>query len=499
MALHAWPAHSASSILGEPTRKHAPSKVEMEVHIDGHHQFKIYTTASSVTGHVVVKTSQDINLKEIRINLLGNCKTRVDTVNLPQSTAKIFLNLTMPVPESCYPESRCYKAGVTYAIPFHFIIPRHLTLNACHHYVSSDSVREDHLRLPPSVGDWVKGDFAPQMTRIRYSVLAKAYYEHPDGKDTKAAEASRDIKVIPITPEKAPLNITAQDKLYTMAKSKSLRKSILSPRLGTVTVSASQPRSVMMDIDGHSTTPTTAHLDLVFVPASVESQPPRIIGVASKVTAVSYYSANKICQYPNHREWDRTFGIEGAGSYSSSVPLPVAPVESAAWEQHLTTQPRRDSGYHSGHQSESDHAVTDRETLPPGQKRSHKGAPYYYATKVRVPIEIPAAKKQFIPTFHSCNASRVYVLLMAVTLSTLAGKTLTISVGVPLQIGVGSRGGPRADATGLPTFEAAMEENDTAAGLEVDAYLRSRTMSVPDIEFHSVLPGYSSSRNRPAP
>ncbi|KAJ8132403.1 hypothetical protein O1611_g1224 [Lasiodiplodia mahajangana] len=75
---------------------------------------------------------------------------------------------------------------------------------------------------------------------------------------------------------------------------------------------------------------------------------------------------------------------------------------------------------------------------------------------------------------------------MTVTLSALVGTSSTVTLGVPLQVGVGPREGNRVDSTGLPTFEAAMED----AALEVDAYLQPRTMSVPNIEFCSQLPGY---------
>ncbi|KAI0425179.1 arrestin [Xylaria sp. FL1042] len=475
--------HASTTV--ESAQKHVTPKLNMDIHIDNHYQSKIYTTSSTVSGHVEMNASHDVPFDKVQVLLLGTSRTRVDAINIPQATSHTFLKLIMPLPDSYYPTTRCFDAGTTYKIPFHFVIPQHLTLNACSHRIPSDTLKEAHLRLPPSIGDWDKDDFTPHMSRVTYSLRARIYQKDAEGKSTKAIEASHDIKVIPMVAEDAPLNITDQDKMYVMSKSKTLRKSILSPKLGKMRVSANQPAPIMISSDGHSATPTTAQLDLVFEPSSSESQPPKVVGVSSKITAVTYYSAGGINQYPNLKDWARSFGADGRGAYSSSVPLPTAPIENASWTQHLTAQGRRDSGYGSELPYDSDHSAN-------GQPRSdnhkrNKGAPYRYGMKVQVPVQLPVGKKQFVPTFHSCISSRVYVLWMTVTLSALAGTSSTIALGVPLQIGAGPRGGGRVDATGLPTFEAAMED----AALEIDAYLRPRTMYVPDVEFCSQLPGYS--------
>ncbi|KAI0555124.1 arrestin [Xylaria curta] len=483
--------HSQVSAVVEPVQRH---KINMDIHIDNHYQSKIYTTSSTVSGHVKVKATHDVQFDKVQILLLGTSRTRIDAINIPQATSHTFLKLIMPIPDSYYPESRCFEAGTTYTIPFHFVVPQHLTLNACSHHAPNDALKEHHLRLPPSLGDWDKDDFTPNMSRVTYCVRARVYQEDSDGKSEKAVEVSHDIRVIPIVAEDAPLNITQQDKMYVMSKSKTLRKSILSPKLGKVTVSANQPAPAMISSDGHCITPTTAQLNLVFEPTSNESQPPRITGVTSKVTAVTYYSAGGINQYPNLKDWGRSFGSDGRGAYSNSVPLPATTIKSDPWQQQLTAQGRRDSGYDSAFHSDSEHSANGRHSPSSdrdSRKRSKKTPPYQYATKVLVPIELPACKKQFVPTFYSCISSRVYVLWMTVTLSGVAGMNSTITLGVPLQVGASPGEDSRVDATGLPTFEAAMED-DT---LEIDAYLQPRTISVPNIEFRSELPGYTELRS----
>ncbi|KAJ2979217.1 hypothetical protein NUW58_g7260 [Xylaria curta] len=272
MSIRPWPNSHASAVV-ESAQRH---KVKMDIHIDNHYQSKIYTTSSTVAGHLKVNASHDVQFDKVQILLVGASRTRIDAINIPQATSHTFLKLMMPVPDSYYPENRRFEAGTTYTIPFHFVIPQHLTLNACSHHVPNDALKETHLRLPPSVGDWDKDDFTPNMSRTTYLVRARVYHEDGDDKSHKVAETSHDIKVIPMVAEDAPLNITQQDKLYVMSKKKTLRKSILSPKLGKVTVSANQPAPAMISSDGHSITPTTAQLDLVFEPTSNESQPPKV-------------------------------------------------------------------------------------------------------------------------------------------------------------------------------------------------------------------------------
>ncbi|KAI0193804.1 arrestin [Astrocystis sublimbata] len=489
MTIRVAPNSQASPVV-EPAQR---QQLNMNVQIDNHYHSKIYTTSSTVSGRLEVKAIHDVQFDNVEILLLGVSKTRNDAISIPQATSHTFLKLIMPVPESCYPETRRFKAGSTYTIPFHFVIPQQLTLSACSHRAPNDVLKEEHLRLPPSMGGWGKDDFSPTMSRVTYSVRARVYQDGSEGKSEKMMEALQDFKMIPTVSEDAPLDVTPQDKLYAMSKSKTLRKSILSPKLGKVTVVAQQPAPAMISSDGHSVTPTTAHLNVEFEPESNDSQPPKVISVTSKIAALTYYSACGINQFPNTKDWVRAINSDGRGAYSGSAQLPTTSIKSAPWEQHLTSQGRRDSGYESaGLLSDSEHSANGRHSPPPkreGRKSTKRNAPYYYTTKVQIPVEFQGTKKQFIPTFHSCITSRVYVLWMAVTLAGSGGLSSTINVGVPLQIGVSPEQDSRVDSTGLPTFEAAMEDASLGEGME--DYFQPRTIAIPNIEFRSELPGYA--------
>ncbi|KAI1404627.1 hypothetical protein F4819DRAFT_93788 [Hypoxylon fuscum] len=460
------------------------TKPSMDIQINNHYRSKVYTTGSEVSGHVTITSQSDVRFDVLQIVLLGISKTRIDAVNIPHATSHTFLKLIMPIPESTYPVPRIFEGGMTYTVPFTFVIPSTLTLNACNHHVANESVQEHHVRLPPTVGSWEKDDFAPNMSRIQYAIKARAYRDDEVGISTKLMEAGREIRVLPAVPEDAPLNITKHDDMYTMSKSKTLRKTIISPKSGKVTITATQPSAAMLSPDGQTITSTTVPLDLEFVPSSGDARPPKVTGISSKVTAVTYYSAGGINHYPNLKNWHRSLGSEGRGSYSGTTSVIAGPVGEIRWDKHLTAQARRDSGYGSETLSSSDSDQSPR-TAPKQRSKGSSSSPVFHTARLQVSVQLPTHKKTFLPTFHSCIASRVYVLWVTVTLVS-GGASAHVTLAVPLQIGVGSSV-PRVDpAEQPPTFE----EFEQA---EADMYLRPRVMSLPTIDFHhgAALPGYA--------
>ncbi|KAI1487156.1 hypothetical protein F5X96DRAFT_172121 [Biscogniauxia mediterranea] len=488
-----------ASLSGYARKMSIIPKPSISVQIDNHYRSKIYTTSSEVSGHVVVSPSHDVRFDSVQILLIGTSKTRIDAVNIPQATSHTFLKVAMPIPESSYPVPRIFEAGRTYKLPFHFVIPSQLTINACNHNVSSSSIQEAHVRLPPSLGNWEKDDFAPNMSRVTYCVKARAFRDDGEmGRETtKVMEAAQEIMVLPAIPEDAPLNIADCDQLlYTTSKTKVLKKSILSAKTGQVTVSASQSGAAMISTDGHSIAPTTARLNLEFEPSSVDSQPPKVTGVSSKITSVTYFSSSGINHYPNLKDWaESSFGRDGRGCYSSTVSIPPGRIDKVVWRQRSRAHTRRDSGYCTDTPSDSDQssdsqrpllsAVTDKKRNSSRGRSKGSSAPYSYTASIQVPIQLPTHKKQFLPTFHSCITSRIYVLNLTVTLLTGSASS-NITVSVPLQIGVEAPS-PRVDDAQPPTFEASMQEDEATAA---DEFLRPRTLYMPDIAFQSTLPGY---------
>ncbi|XXG94229.1 hypothetical protein Hte_000483 [Hypoxylon texense] len=482
---------SKAPTLGGYARKLSiKTKPSITIHINNHYRSKVYTTGDEVSGYATISPQSDVRFDTLQIALLGTSKTRMDAVNIPQATAHTFLKLLMPIPESSYPVPRIFEAGMNYTVPFTFVIPSTLTLGACSHHVANESIQEHHVRLPPTVGSWEKDDFAPNMSRVQYVVKARAYRdEESSGVSTKVMEAGREIRVLPAAPEDPPLSITKHDDLYTMAKSKTLRRTILSPRSGRVTVTAQQPGAAMMSPDGQTIAPTAVPLDLAFEPASGDARPPEVTGVSSKITAVTYFSAVGINHYPNLKSWRRSFGSEGRGSYSGTTSASTGPAGAVRWTRQLAAQARRDSGYGSEgpSSSDTDHSgnrlVTAAAAAAAAPKKRKAESSIVHTARLRVPVQVPAAKKAFVPTFHSCIASRVYVLWLTVSLSA-GGATAHVTLGVPLQIGVtgssssGAAGEDRGG--GGPEMPPTFQEFEEA---EADEYWRPRVLGLPAVEF----------------
>ena len=123
--------------------------------------------------------------------------------------------------------------------------------------------------------------------------------------------------------------------------------------------------------------------------------------------------------------------------------------------------------------------------------------PAPYTGTLQIPIHLPTEKKTFLPTFHSCITSRVYVLNLTVSLS-CGGTASSLALAVPLQVGVlepssatstSSAASRAADYEPLlpPSFEA-----DFEADADADQHLRPRIFAAPpDGGGAAALPGYA--------
>lgn len=553
---------SRASIVSRASDSHSLSaharmaypKSDIEIHLKNHYKAKTYTSGSVVEGEVTIATHRDVRFDSIEIVLLGSATTRTEGYSAPHESTHTFLKLLMPIPESTYPVPRVLESGRTLTIPFNFVLPGFLTLNACNHLIESDHLRQQHLRLPPSMGafargSWEKDDMAPHMAEVVYSIKARVWRASSgpglgSSSSTKIMEVVKPIQVLPASAEDAPLSVTWSDTLYKMTRTKTLRRNLLSPKLGTLTVSGQQPRALVLHPDGTLAAGSTVQLDLAFEPAcsdpaaAAAATPPRLAGVATKVCAHTFYASGAIRTAPDAGNWLAQGVATRHGAYATSVALPAAgPPPGLVWRaQRRRQQPqehlsRRDSGYGSesagGEEDEVDDddtcsgrytatpsaparpekpsqqrrrslasllstststsrsAPTTRTPSPPSERRrrgpgdgaSANTAAGAAAEAVRhtatlhLPLAaLPTAKKTFVPTFHSCILSRVYVLRVTLTLALGSGaSTVSMSLDLPLQIAVASssaaaaaegQDGAESDEGGeeLPSWEDAVED-----------------------------------------
>lgn len=477
----------------------AHSKSVVEVTLDRHYISKVYTSGSKVTGTVVIQPHQNVKYDEFEILFLGVAATRLDFVQQFTSHSwRPFLKLRMPIEDSHLPESNIFKAGERYTVPFNFVVPHQLTLGACNHTVVSPTVQQQHVRMPPSVGCWESDDMAPEMAQIRYSVQAHALRKIAgEEKPHNVLEGERIIKVLPASPEDAPLDISGRDELYKLSKAKTIRKSLFSPKTGKLSADTAQPGAVMLSADGRDASSSTARINLQFVPDSAETAPPKINSVTAKLQTITYFSGGTVDHLPNYGGRG-TYHATPALSYSTTSSLSQkASPESIKWRQENVSAMRRDSGYSSfgdedAIQSDSSAGATEaRRSGKP--KTTKKSCPIRHTSSLDINFSLPSSKKKFfLPSFHNCLISRVYVLQL--TLS-IGPTNTTMTLALPLQIGVDTVHEPLGGE--LPSFETVMA---LAEEEEADVFFHPRTVPFPPgLDHHSILPGYEETNRRAIP
>jgi hypothetical protein len=488
-----------AALLGGSTRpqggagQHCAHKSALTIKLDGHFSSKVYTSGSKITGHVEIFSQHDVQYDDFEIVFTGVSSTRLDFVQqFTCNSWRPFMKLRMPLEEDQLPRDHIFRAGQRYAIPFHFVVPHQLTIGACSHNVVNPDVQQQHLRMPPSVGCWEYDDMAPDMAEVQYAIKVRAL-RNIEGLEEplKLMVADHVLKVLPATPEEAPIDVSFRDEGYKLAKSKTIRKSIFSPKTGKLSADTAQPGAVMLSADGRKASGSSARVNLQFVPDSADTAPPKINSVSAKLQVTTFFSGGAVDHLPNLGSRTCHHSTPSL-SYSNSINLiNNKTLDSVSWAQELVSQhTRRDSGYSSfaDESTDSDNAnghSTVRKSSKSKEKSGKKSSPIRHTATVDVPFTLPTTgKKIWLPTFHNCLISRTYSL--QVTLS--VGPTNTaINLVMPLQVGVETIHDPHGGE--LPSFETALAE---AEAEEANSFFQPRVMQIPQTPQQSMLPGYES-------
>ncbi|KAH7327976.1 hypothetical protein B0I35DRAFT_5609 [Stachybotrys elegans] len=470
-----------------------------EIVIDGHYSSKVYTSGSSITGRAIIRPTHDVTFSNFEIIFTGSAGTRIDFVQqFPAHSIRNFMKLRMPIYDTDLPRPRIFREGHTYTIPFHFVVPHELTIGACCHSYDNPAVQAQHVQPPPTMGFWECDDQAPEMAKIEYAVKARAF-DLVDGDLRKVLEGYHIVKVLPASPEQAPLDISWKDERYQLSKTKTIRKNLFSGKLGKLTSSATQPAAIMLPADAHGASSTSARINFEFHPTATDVTPPKISSVSGKIISTTYFSVNPVRDFPNLGSRSNHLNVP-ALTYSNTTSLFSTQVGNAAkWTQQGATSERRDSGYWSP-QLDEEAVDTDgsegRNNQPRAKNSSKKSAcPFKYTTTVDIPFSLPTGiKKIFLPTFHSCLISRTYVLQLNVS---IGSSSTTMSLAVPLQIGVETVNDPMLHDE-LPSFETALAQ---AQQQNADAYLHPEMFDMAGADFQGggTLPGYDHVRGHPIP
>lgn len=383
-----------------------------EVSLELHHHYssKIFYPGSVVSGDLVVAPTRHLEDVAIQISFVGKSQVQREDVQGRQTTSHNFLKLDMPLPDSSYPQSGDMQSGTSYRIPFSFTVPLQLLPSACPRKDDLDGVSDHHLQLPPTMGGWEKDDMSPELTRISYAVTASVYQ---GASSRKIMGASKSVNVLGSIFEDPPLNITKKDENYKMKRTKKVRNGLLSRSLGRITATADQPTAFYLESDGRVANQSEAIVNLFFEPSAPGIAPPEIETVSAKIRAYTWYSGTPMQTLPN-------FG-PGRGAFSMTVPVKTESVTDASWALSL---------------SKLDELDYKKQSLTTQRKA------------VNVRFTLPASKKTFLPTFHSCLISRAYTMELKLKIG-----SQNVNLALPVQIvnGIASVFDDENDV--LPKFE----------------------------------------------
>ncbi|KAH7469784.1 hypothetical protein IWW34DRAFT_440169 [Fusarium oxysporum f. sp. albedinis] len=435
-----------------PTRR--KSECPLEVNIDRHFEAKIYTSGSTITGSVSFSPSADLTVDAFEIVFTGSETTLVQMFHqgtMPKSGHK-FLQLRMPIPESALPPDGVLQAGQTYEVPFSFVIPYQLPSAACKH--RNPIIRERHLQLPPTIGSWEHDDMAVHTIAVNYGVDARALLKTDKGK-SMVLERTHPVKVMPYLPEQPPLHIVPGNPRFTLTHEKSIRKDILSSKLGYIRATTRQPDPVIISADKLQPSECSLNIDLEFWPTSKKATPPEMYAKSATIKASTYYSTGHLSFLPDQHNFPSvmpnpilSFVLDESATVTSS-PTPH-------WEQTSASisAPSSRRGSENSTMGEEPPRTASRR----GSKSSDiikAEAPRHTAT-LPVSIALPSPdNKILLPTFYSCLISRTYILEVVLA-SRAHGSSFMLRL--PLQIAV--EGHHETGINHVPTYEQVQAGQD---------------------------------------
>ncbi|KAF5646188.1 hypothetical protein F52700_1878 [Fusarium sp. NRRL 52700] len=435
-----------------PTRR--KSECPLEITIDRHFEAKIYTSGSTITGSVSFSPSADLTVDAFEIVFTGSETTLVQMFHqgtMPKSGHK-FLQLRMPIPESALPPDGVLQAGQSYEVPFSFVIPYQLPSAACKH--QNPIIRERHLQLPPTIGSWEHDDMAVHTIAINYGVDARALLRTDKGK-SMVLERTHPVKVMPYLPEQPPLHLLPGNPRFTMTQEKSIRKDILSSKLGYVRASTRQPDPIIISADKLQPSECSLNIDLEFWPTSKKATPPEMYAKSASIKASTYYSTGHLSFLPDQHNFPSVMPnpiLSFVLDESATVTKSPAP----HWEQTAASMSAPCSRRGSENSTMGDEPL--RTTSRRGSKSSDiikAEAPRHTAT-LPISIELPSPdNKILLPTFYSCLISRTY-MLEVVLASRAHGSSFTLRL--PLQIAV--EGHHETGINHVPTYEQVQAGQD---------------------------------------
>jgi len=434
-------------------------KSDIEIVLEGREDFiHSYSTYDEIKGTVNLKFDKETTIDDLSVTFEGVSATYVEKVATTAPTTgrttgrHTFLKLLQPIEPEALPEHRIAKAGQIYQIPFTFVVPDRLLPQVCTHAIASDDVRHAHLQLPPSMGDpalasdghSVVDDFAPDMSKVTYSIRARVAKRNPTGRHVDVGDKSIKIRVVPAREEAPPLQIAEDCRDYTLRKERNVKKGLFKfGKIGRLTAETTQPRSLRIPHPSkHCTEPVTTMttVNLRFDPQTADDQPPQLGSIVAKLRVYTFFGAAPYKSIPIVSAQDNWSTLHGL--YPEYIELSSRCLSTVQWTRHDPDSDinnnnivdRRPSTFSTASASSS---------IPEPSASYIPGEPFYSAS-VLVPISLPTStkpKKVFLPTFSSCIISRIYTLDLNISFIPPGTKVGSPSIVLKVPIQVSAEGG----------------------------------------------------------
>ena len=471
------------------TLKHLGSKskpiISITLNDSQQHAFvPSYTSLDEIRGVVSITALSDTRFDEVYITFEGATRTYVEKIATTAPTNgrteafQNFLRLVQPIDEAAFPQPRIAKAGQMYQFPFTFVVPDRLLPQSCIHPVENLSVRDNHLNLPPSLGDpmlatvgkTLMDDMAPDMGVISYAIKCRITNGRgSSGKHVIIAECAKKLRVVPAVQEQPPLSVLGGlEDDYKLRKEKDIKKGVFKGKLGRLTAESAQPKSLRLpSINSQSTCAATtmATVQVRFDPAEEKIQPPRLTSISSKLKVATFFGSIPMRDTPtksNDFHYSSTKGI-----FVETLNLSSRCIASAQWEYH------KDGG--SVRRGSAFSTLSNFNAPEPSSAYTGKS---FYTSKILVPITLPMASKVYVPTFHSCLVSRIYALDLYLTVNTPSATTTATTLHLKLPIQISSEGNPSR----RPSIAEQQAEAAAAASEAVD-FFNPRSVAPPSPEY----------------
>ncbi|KAK5202825.1 hypothetical protein LTR41_011431 [Exophiala xenobiotica] len=295
-----------------------------------------YSTYDEIKGRVDVEFEKDTSFDNLTITFEGQSSTFVEKI---ASTAP-----TTPIGQDLLPQDDIFEAGVTYSIPFHFVVPDRLLPFICSHKVDSDEIRKEHLQLPPSLGDpniagdghALMDDFAPDMARISYSIRARVTRWNAVGKNLELSDRSERIRIVPARDEAPPVNIVHPEFDFVLRKEKSVKKGLFKMgKIGGLTAEMTQSKSLRLPHPHKrqiEPVASMATINLRFDPQTTDDPPPQLDSIVSKLKVYTFFGAAPYRVLPEvhkHDNWSTLHGV-----YPETVALSSRNLFTVSWTRH---------------------------------------------------------------------------------------------------------------------------------------------------------------------